>query len=124
MATDVIALRLFGQELWHVGKVGNVIISFVDYTEIPALILGSIFYIGELGREFKWKYVLFLILLNSQWLHLFWITDEVVITQFTGTAVVILPAWLSWSAIMIDYLELPIIYDTFKKTFLSLRKSV
>src|SRR6185436_16800325 len=73
MTTDVIGLRLLGYELWDVGKLGNLLISIVDYTEIPALILTSIFYIHELKKEFRWKSIVFLILLNSQWLHLFWI---------------------------------------------------
>src|SRR3989338_10133347 len=123
LSADVVGLRLFGYELWNVGKVGNFLISIVDYTEIPALILTSIFYIHELKKEFRWKSVLFLILLNSQWLHLFWITDEVVVAQFTGAAAIALPIWLSWLAILIDYLELPVIYDTIKKAILSLRKS-
>lgn len=121
MATDVVGLRLFGHEFWHVGKIGNIIISLVDYTEVPALILGSIFYINELQKEFRWKSIFFLTLLNSQWLHLFWITDEIVLEQFTGTVSVVLPIWLSWVGIMIDYLELPVIYDTVKKAIYSLR---
>ncbi len=124
MTADVVMLRMLGYELWHVGPLGNFIISIVDYTEIPALILTSVFYINELRKEFKWRNVFFLILLNSQWLHLFWITDEIVLAQFTGVAAVLLPAWLSWLAILIDYLELPVIYDTIKKAILSLRKSV
>ena len=120
MFMDIILFRIFGHEFWHVGKIGNLIISVVDYTEIPALILASIFYMEELQREFKWKSVLFLILLNSQWIHLFWITDEVVVAQFTGSAAILIPAWLSWSAIIIDYLEVPVIYDTIKKVFQSL----
>ncbi|MES2416502.1 MAG: hypothetical protein V4504_02280 [Patescibacteria group bacterium] len=123
MGTDIIGLRLFGHEFWNVGKIGNIIISLVDYTEIPALILGSLFYIHELQKKFSWKSIIFLILLNSQWIHLFWLTDEIVIAQFTGTAAILLPAWLSWSAILIDYLELPVIYDTIKKSIFSLRKS-
>ncbi len=123
MTTDVVFLRLHGHGLWDVGAMGSILIALVDYTEIPALILGSLFYINELKQEFRWKSVLFLIFLNSQWLHLFWITDEVVVAQLTGTAAVLLPAWLSWTAIMIDYLELPVIYDTVKKSIQSLRKS-
>ena len=123
MFTDIILLRIFGHEFWHVGKAGNIIISLVDYTEIPALILSSVFYISELQKKFSWKSVLFLILLNSQWIHLFWITDEVVVAQFTGSAAILLPVWLSWFAIMIDYLEVPVIYDTIKKVFYSLRKT-
>ena len=123
MGTDIIMLRLFGHEFWHVGKIGNIFIALVDYTEIPALILSSIFYISELQKKFEWKSVLFLILLNSQWLHLFWITDEVVVAQFTGTAAVILPVWFSWFAILIDYLEVPVIYDTLKKALKSVLSS-
>ncbi|MBI5139425.1 hypothetical protein HZA26_02345 [Candidatus Nomurabacteria bacterium] len=124
MTTNVVFVRLYGYEFWEVGKVGDILISLVDYTEIPALILGSLFYLSELQKEFRWKSVLFLIFLNSQWLHLFWITDEVVVAQFTGTATVILPAWLAWFAIMIDYLELPVIYDTVKRAVLSLRNKI
>lgn len=126
MTVNVVVLRIFGYELWQVGSIGNIIISIADYAEIPAIIFASIFYIGELQKEFNprqvgasWKSILFLIFLNSQWLHLFWITDEIVLAQFTGAAVIILPAWLSWFAILIDYLELPVIYDTVKKTILS-----
>ena len=121
LSADVVGLRIFGHELWNVGKMGDIFIALVDYTEIPALILGSIFYLAEFKRESKWKSVLFLIFLNSQWLHLFWITDEVVVAQFTGAATIALPLWLSWCAILIDYLELPVIYDTLKKAILSLR---
>ena len=124
LTMDVIGLRLFGYELWNVGKAGNLLISIVDYTEIPALILTSVFYINELKKEFSWKSVLFLILLNSQWLHLFWITDEIVVAQFTGAAAIALPVWLSWLAILIDYLELPVIYDTLKKATKSVLSSV
>jgi len=122
MTVDVVALRLWGYELWHVGKLGNLLISLVDYTEIPAIILTSIFYISELQRKFTWRSILFLILINSQWLHLFWITDEVVVAQFTGTALIAIPVWLAWCAILIDYLELPVIYDTIKKAIISLQK--
>lgn len=118
MATNIISPRLLGYELWHVGKFGDLFISIVDYTEIPALVLSSILYVNELKQNFNWKSVIFLILLNSQWLHLFWITDEVVLAQFIGTASVLIPAWLSWIAIMIDYLELPVIYDTLKKVII------
>ena len=61
-----------------------------------------------------------MLLLNSQWIHLFWITDEVLVAQFTGTIPVLIPIWLSWVAIGIDYLELPVMYDTIKKFFQSL----
>ncbi|WP_196300572.1 hypothetical protein, partial [Streptococcus pneumoniae] len=75
----------------------------------------SVLYIYELQKRFSWKPVLFLIMLNSQWLHLFWITDEFVVNQFAGRAVTVLPVWLAWVAILIDYLEVPVMIDTFLK---------
>ncbi len=123
LTVDVVFLRLHGHGLWDVGKLSEIFISLIDYTEIPALILGSLLYINELKEKFRWKSLLFLVFLNSQWLHIFWITDEVVVAQLTGAALVALPLWLSWMAILIDYLELPVIYDTIKKSVKSLRKS-
>ncbi len=122
LSVDVVFFRLHGHELWDVGKTGAILISLVDYTEIPALILGSLLYISELKEKFRWKSLLFLIFLNIQWLHLFWITDEIVVEQLTGAAFIALPVWLSWMAILIDYLELPVIYDTVKKSIKSLQK--
>jgi len=92
------------------------LIAAVDYTEIPALFSVSLIYINEifLGKVTK-KAWLFLLLLNSQWLHLFWITDEIILENFTGQALVPIPGWLAWIAIAIDYLELPVMYDTVTK---------
>ena len=124
MTTNVALFRLLGHEFWNVGAFGNILISVVNYTEIPAIILASLFYISELRKELKWGSVVFLILLNSQWLHLFWITDEIIVAQLTGSAVVTMPLWLSWFAIMLDYLELPVMYDTIKRVVKSLQKTV
>lgn len=61
--------------------------------------------------------------INSQWLHILWITDEYVIEAFTDihTALAI-PPLLAWTAIAIDYLELPVIFDTTKKFLSALKK--
>ena len=120
LTTHVVWFRLFGESSFNPSDFWQTIIILVDYTEIPALILTSIVYINELRNGFNKKSLFYLILLNTQWLHLFWITDEVVVEQFTGTALIVLPVWLSWIGILIDYLELPVMYDTFKKFFLSL----
>jgi len=126
MTTNIVFFRLFGHPFWDPNKFWNTIIALVDYTEIPAIISSSIFYIHQYKTEFgmKWRSIFFLFLINSQWIHLFWITDEVIYAQIAGTAAFIIPSWLSWPAIMIDYLELPVMYDTIKKAILSLRKSV
>ena len=115
MATNVVALRLFGQSYFHVTPFWRIVIALVDYTEIPAIIATSLLYIHEIIREFSWKSLGLLLFINSQWLHLFWITDEIIIAQFTGQIPILLPAWLLWIAILIDYLELPVIYDILRR---------
>jgi hypothetical protein len=120
----VVYERLFGESLFDPNGVLYALILIVDYTEIPALIGVSLIYINELRKDgFGWKPVLFLLFLNSQWLHIFWITDEFVVNEFTGEAAASsLPAWLAWAAILIDYLELPVIYDTMKKAIIAIRE--
>ncbi len=126
MTTNIVFFRAFGHPFWNPSSFWNTVIALVDYTEIPAIISSSIFYIFQYrrNREMLWHSIIFLFLINSQWLHLFWITDEVIYAQFSGTALIAIPVWLSWLAISIDYLELPVMYDTFKKAMLSLHKSV
>ena len=115
LTTHVVFFRLFGHSLFDLEGIWQVFILVVDYTEIPALILTSIFYINEYREKKNFKSLLYLFFINSQWLHIFWITDEFVADQFLGVSSVGLPTWLAWLAIGIDYLELPVIYDTIKK---------
>jgi len=123
LTTDVVFLRLFDESLFSPDGVFYALILLVDYTEIPALLGVSLIYINELRRGFSWKPLLFLFFLNSQWLHIFWITDEFVVNEFAGqVAGSSLPVWLAWVAILIDYLELPVIYDTMKKLAVAVRK--
>ncbi|MEK7534424.1 MAG: hypothetical protein AAB600_03745 [Patescibacteria group bacterium] len=122
LTTHVAFNKLFGIDLFNPKGIMQTFIVIADYSEIPALILTSFVYIFGFFTKFSWKNILFLFLLNSQWFHLFWITDEFVIEQLTGSSAKILPIWLAWFAIFIDYLELPVIYDTLKKFFVSLRK--
>ncbi len=122
LTTDVVMYRLFGYMFFDVSKTSQLLIALADYTEIPAIIVASILYIHQLKNGFNWRSTLMLVLINSQWLHLFWITDEIIYAQFTGTALIVIPVWLSWIAIAIDYLELPVIYDTIKKSLGMLRK--
>ena len=120
LTTHVVFLRLFGVSLFTPETVGQTLIVIADYAEIPAIILTSFVYIFGLTSKFSWKNILFLILINSQWIHLFWITDEFVIQEFAHK--ILLTVWLAWLAIGIDYLELPVIYDTLKKFFGSFGK--
>ncbi len=83
----------------------------------------SLVYVNELRSGFSWRALLFLVFLNSQWLHIFWITDEYVAAELGGGGSgASLPGWLAWVAILIDYLELPVIYDTLKRLAIALRE--
>lgn len=122
LTTHVVAVRLFNLDLFSPTPFWELIIILVDYTEIPALITTSLVYINEIRKQgFLKKNVAFLIFINIQLLHIFWITDEVVIRKFSGAAIGF-PFWLAWIAILIDYLELPVIFETAKKAFNQIKK--
>lgn len=105
-ATGDALLTLHGPVQW--------LIVLVDYTEIPALLSVSLVYINELRKHFSLKNLGFLLVLNSQYLHIFWITDEFVVATNAGEDTA-LPAYLAWAAMLIDYLELPVIFDTVRR---------
>ncbi len=113
--------KAFGVPLFAFTGIWETLIVLVDYTEIPALITVSLVYINELRTGWKWKSLMYLIFLNTQWLHILWITDEFVVTAFNSAGTV-LPLWLAWVAIAIDYLEVPVMIDTIKKFLAALRE--
>ena len=122
LSTDVVSFRLTGESWFHPTGAIRFVILVVDYTEIPALLGASLVYVNELRKGWSWRSLLYLLFLNSQWLHLFWITDEFVTAEFGGTGGSSLPTWLAWVAIGIDYLEVPVIVDTLLKFAASVRK--
>lgn len=117
----VVWAKVFGAPLFEFSGIWETLIILVDYTEIPALLSVSLIYVNELRKGWNWTSVMYLVFLNTQWLHLFWITDEFVILTFNGAGTV-LPLWLAWVAIGIDYLEVPVMLDTIKKFMKSLRE--
>jgi hypothetical protein len=118
---DVVLLRLTGQSFLPLGGLLRAAVLVVDYTEIPALIGTSLIYLNDLRKGWNRRSALFLLFLNSQWLHIFWITDEFVVGELGGEGTS-LPVWLAWVAIAIDYLELPVIDDTFRRFGSALRR--
>jgi hypothetical protein len=113
LSADVVAERLTGRGWFPVEGPLRLLVVAVDYTEIPALLGVGLIYVRRLRDGFAWRPLLLLLLLNSQWLHLFWITDEFVLAALPGPPRAgALPAWLAWVAIVIDYLELPVMWDT------------
>ena len=61
-------------------------------------------------------------MLLVQVIHIFWITDNVVYIVFFKSSFVEIPFILAWIAILIDYLELPVIADLFYKVIKKERK--
>jgi hypothetical protein len=116
LGAEPIATRVGGQSLFDPDGLLRYLIYLVDYAEIPALFGVSLIYVNQLRRGFSPGPLVLLLFLNSQWLHILWITDEYVASALSGTpAASSLPAWLAWVAILIDYLELPVIYDTLRR---------
>lgn len=118
----VIWVKLFGVPLFELHGLAQWAIILVDYTEIPALISVSLVYINSLRGGWNFMSALYLLFLNIQWLHLFWITDEFVIDALLGSSPVALPLWLAWVAIAIDYLEVPVMFDTLRRFLRALRE--
>ncbi len=124
LGLHVIAFKLIGQSLWDPNLFWQNIIILVDYTEIPVIFSVSLIYINEIRKNgFKIKPVFYITTLYIQLIHILWITDEFVLTTFTGEGPIVpLPAWLAWIAILIDYLELPVIIETMKKLIYIIKK--
>lgn len=123
LTLHVVVFRITGQSFWDPSPFWQNIIILVDYTEIPALFSTSLIYINDIRTKgFKIKPAWYLFALNIQFVHIFWITDEFVVQTFKGGdgPAIAIPAWLAWVAIMIDYLELPVIFETTYKAILAM----
>lgn len=119
LAVDVVALKVLGTPLLQVEGFLERLLIFVDFTEIPALISVSVVTIYDLRSRWSTKAILYLIFLNIQWLHLFWITDEFVVDAFASP--ISTTVYLAIIAIAIDYLEVPVMLDTIKKFVAAVR---
>jgi hypothetical protein len=120
---EVLWTKMTGVPLFTVTGFWQNVLIYIDYTEIPAIITTSLIYIHQLRKKRTLRPWLFLLLINSQWLHLLWITDEFVISSFTkAPGGMLLPVWLAIVAIVIDFLEIPVIVDTIKKFTQALRE--
>jgi hypothetical protein len=125
--TDVVLFRLTGQSFFILPPFWGILSVVLDYTEIPALISTSLVYINQIrkssGGRANWRPIRYLIFINIQWLHLFWITDQVVVERLTNADPLFHWASLvAWVAILIDYAELPVMYDTAKQTVKEFKK--
>jgi hypothetical protein len=121
LTSDVVIKRLTMDESAGLSQSGLLFIFFIviDYIEIPGLIAGLTYYALSFYRHTakRSKNGLFFILLAVQVFHIFWITDEVVYETFFGPSTAVqLPYLAAWAAILVDYLEVPVIVDLFYRT--------
>lgn len=120
LTTDVVLYRITGIDYFVEGSNFVLLFIIIDYIEIPALVSGIIYYFFNLvynkkEKEKRSKNIIFLFLLAIQSIHIFWITDDIVYSTFIGGDIIDFPEYLAWIAILIDYLELPVIYDLLKR---------
>jgi uncharacterized membrane protein YobD (UPF0266 family) len=122
LTADVVMQRITGKSMLAVPHGSPLFIFFIiiDYIEIPALVAGLTYYALSIYNHEKGsaKNALLLSMLAIQVFHIFWITDEVVYNSFFGSpsSAVEIPYYAAWVAILIDYLELPVIADLFYRT--------
>jgi hypothetical protein len=121
LTADVVVKRVTGESAFALPVTGAALLLFVviDYIEIPALVAGLAYYSLNLYNRKGSKNALFLALLGVQVFHIFWLTDEVVYGVFFGgeSSAIGIPYYAAWVAILIDYLELPVMADLFYRTF-------
>ena len=121
LTTNVVLYRITGTDYFFSGASDFILLFIiVDYIEIPALISGLVYYLFNIlynnkENKNKLKNTIFFILLAIQAIHIFWITDDIVYSTFIGGSIIEIPQYLAWIAILIDYLELPVIYDLLKR---------
>lgn len=118
LTTDVVLYRITGTDYFVQASGFVLLFIIIDYIEIPALVSGITYYFFNLiynKKEKRIKNIIFLILLAIQSIHIFWITDDIVYSTFVGADLIEIPEYLVWIAILIDYLELPVIYDLLKR---------
>lgn len=125
LTTNVVFPRLFDITPLVTNHLFDTAIAVVDYTEIPAIVATSLVYLRSYRRKPNTKDAFYLFFLNIQWLHMFWITDEVVIRALGYKSSIL--HWnhlVAWAAISIDYLELPVIFETIRRAGKVLTKSI
>lgn len=119
LTTDIVFVKLFPNQIPLFPVALEPVQAVIDYLEIPGLFAAITVYIMGMARRktVSLKNSLLTALLLIQFVHLFWITDEVVYEVLLESDLVEIPAPVAWVAILIDYLELPVMFDLFMRVF-------
>lgn len=89
----------------------DIVFAAIDFLEVPALVSGIVFYSLLLHFSRNKKDMLYVGLLLIQFIHIIWITDTFIYMSINFNQYI----WLAIIAIVIDYLEIPVIYDLYKR---------
>lgn len=121
LTTDVVLQRITGESFFIFVKEFLPIFVVVDYIEIPALVAGITFYSlllynKSFRRGYNFAFLLFLVL---QVYHIFWLTDEIVYEILLESDIADIPPIAAWIAIAIDYLEIFVMVDLFRRLYRS-----
>jgi hypothetical protein len=81
------------------------------------LVSGITFYFFKILENFEKKLLFLFVSMILQIYHIFWLTDEIVYEAIFQTIPIVIPPFLAWIAIFIDYLELPVILDLSHRLF-------
>lgn len=120
--TDVVLRKLTGHSYFVLPPQGIFIYVMIDYIEIPTHISASLIYIYNFRRKFAISDLVFFIFLQLHWLHILWITDDIVLERLSGHTILGWGLITAWIAILLDYLEIPIMLDQLKKVYRSRRE--
>src|SRR3990167_1177552 len=71
LTAHVVADKFLGYPLFSPSEFYQYLLIIADYFEIPALISGTLLYLHSLKEGSQKKNLLFILLINTQWLHLF-----------------------------------------------------
>ncbi len=115
---DVILKRLTGHSYFVFPPQGLLIYVMIDYLEIPTHLAAMGLYFYEFRQGVKAKSLFFFFLLQLHWIHLLWITDDVVVNTIADHPLLAWGSAAAWVAILIDYLEVPIIVDRLRQVWL------
>ena len=115
--TDVVLQRLTGRSYFVFPRAGLLLYVLIDYAEIPTHLSMTVLYVYELRQRVTFRVVLFFLFLQIHWLHILWITDDVVSRTVSTHTVLTWATAVAWIAILIDYLEVPIMGDQLRKVY-------
>lgn len=112
LATNYLLPTIFGTTPWTIfnERSVEVILAIVDYLEIPLLIFNVIYWGGLLfKRKLSKTYMISFVVVMLQFIHIFWLTDEVIMESGSAWGV------LAVFSIAIDYLEIQTMYVSIKR---------